>query len=72
MAAKKAQKKRAYPTGKLDRLYLALQKYVEDQGGTVLVAGPVRIVGRGRKYCHTFEIDFTGRLPDHASGDSHG
>ena len=24
MAAKKAQKKRAYPTGKLDRLYLAL------------------------------------------------
>ena len=67
MGAKKKTRPAFEPKDELDRLYVALDEYVRSVGGTVVVAGPVRIVGRGRQYCHTFEIDFTGRAPDAAT-----
>lgn len=41
---RKPRKEPRRPTDKLDCLYRAVQDYIESQGGTVSVAGPVQIL----------------------------
>lgn len=66
MAKAKQRKERRRPTDKLDCLYRAAQEYVESQGGSVLVAGPVSVMRwpGDRPLKWTLAIACTGRPPN--------
>ena len=65
----KQRKERLRPTDKLDCLYRAAQEYIESQGGSIVVAGPVSIMRfpGDRKLKWTLSIACVGSPP---SGDS--
>jgi len=69
---RKPRKERRRPTDKLNCLYRAVQEYIESQGGSVVVAGPIQILRwPGGLLKWNLVVACVGRAPA-GKGDSRG